>query len=76
MPSAACPKCGTEVPVSDADTRSGRSFRCPGCGVSVPLRRGPEEPVAFPKAKNDETMLDLSEAVRAVRRKRAKKESS
>jgi hypothetical protein len=65
-----CPECKVAIPLRDGDAAPGRTVRCPQCGVSVPVRAA--EPVAFPKKPKDETLLDLSEAVKAVKKRRKK----
>jgi len=71
MPQLTCPECKTVIPLRDGDAKSGRTARCPQCGVSVPVKTG-ETAVMFPQRPKDETLLDLSEAVKEVRKRRKK----
>jgi predicted Zn finger-like uncharacterized protein len=68
MRTVTCPECKSALPLQDADAAGRSTVRCPSCGVSVPVQGA--DAVAFPRKHKDETMLDLSEAVKAVRKRR------
>ncbi len=72
MPQMTCPECSAVIPLHDGDIKAGRTARCQQCGVSVPVRTSGDPAVMFPQRKKDETMLDLSEAVKEVRKRRKK----
>lgn len=72
MPQMTCPECNAVISLRDGDAKAGRTARCTQCGVSVPVRTTGEAPVTFPQRHKDETMLDLSEAVKEVRKRRKK----
>jgi len=67
VPTITCPQCRAVFAAP-----AGKAVACPECGVRLKTRA--PEPVAFPEAAREETMLDLSEAIKAVRRKMKKKE--
>ncbi len=71
MPTITCPECKSSITFKDDKAMAGRTIRCPRCGVSVPVAA---EAPAFPKKNAEETILDISDAVKAVRRKRSKKD--
>ncbi|MBI2931399.1 MAG: zinc-ribbon domain-containing protein [Planctomycetes bacterium] len=71
MQTLTCPECKMGFTVDPKKLPKGSmNVRCPQCGGSVKLgQSAPPESVAFPDKEKDETMLDLSDAVKALRKK-------